>query len=203
MDRLSALAALVIALAAPGWACAALPLGRVEIGAPAPDFQAAGADGAPHRLSDYAGKVVVLEWTSPVCPYTTLKYRAGAMQAVQKRAARQGVVWITVNTSAPGRPGYLSAAAARTRVAKTGMHVTAFLSDPDGAIGRVYGARTTPSLYVIGQDGRLAYQGAFDNDPARSSPGGQNYVTAALADLAGGRQVGTPETRPYGCAVEY
>ena len=112
-----------------------------------------------HRLSDYAGKVVVLEWTSPVCPYTALKYRDGEMQALQRRAVAEGVAWITIDTAAPGRPGYLTPQAMQARMAKMGMHVTAFLSDADGHIGREYGAKTTPQLYMIGPGGRLAYEG--------------------------------------------
>ncbi len=182
---------------------AAEPLARVEIGAPAPGFTAQGSDGREHQLSDYAGKVVVLEWTSPVCPYTAIKYKAGLMQALQRRAARDGAAWIAIDTAGPDRAGYLTPAAARARIAKTGMKVTALLSDPDGRIGRAYGARTTPGLYVIGKDGRLAYQGALDDDPSRKTPGGPDHVSAALGDLAAGRPVRRPETRPYGCAVEY
>jgi peroxiredoxin len=195
--------AAIAALAWAGWALAAEPLGRVEIGAAAPGFTAQGADGLEHRLADYAGQAVVLEWTSPVCPYTAIKYRGGLMQALQRRAARQGVAWIAIDTAAPGRAGYLTPDAAQARIARTGARVTAFLSDPDGRIGRAYGVRTTPSLYVIGRDGRLAYQGAVDDDPGRSRPGGGDHVSAALGDLAAGRPVRTPETRPYGCAVEY
>ena len=199
---LGALAAFAI-WASPAASLAAEPLGRVEIGAMAPDFHARGADGLDHRLSDYAGKVVVLEWTSPVCPYTAIKYRGGLMQALQRRAARQGVAWLAIDTAGPDRPGYLTPEAARARIARTGARVTAFLADADGRIGRAYGARTTPSLYVIGKDGRLVYQGALDDDPGRARPGGPDHVSAALDDLAAGRPVRTPETRPYGCAVEY
>ena len=178
-------------------------LSHVEIGAPAPAFTALGADGRSHRLSDYAGKIVVLEWTSPVCPYTGMKYQDGAMQALQKRAGGEGVAWIAIDTAAPGRPGYLTPAAMRARIAHTGMHVAAFLSDPDGRIGRAYGAKTTPEVYVIGRDGRLAYQGAVDDNPAAELPGGSSYVGEAVTALKAGRPVGTPETLPYGCAVEY
>jgi peroxiredoxin len=178
-------------------------LSHVEIGAAAPGFSAMGADGRTHRLSDYAGKIVVLEWTSPACPYTGMKYQDGAMQALQKKATAQGVAWITIDTAAPDRPGYLSPAAAKARIAKTGMHVTAFLSDPDGRIGRAYGAKTTPHMFVIGRNGKLAYQGAVDDNPADELPGGQSYVMPAIAALKAGRPVDIPETLPYGCAVEY
>ena len=178
-------------------------LSHVEIGAPAPGFTATGADGRSHRLSDYGGKIVVLEWTSPACPYTGMKYQDGAMQALQKRATAQGVIWIAVDTAAPGRPGYLTQPAMRARIAHTGMHVTAFLSDPDGRIGRAYGAKTTPEIYVIGRDGRLVYQGAVDDNPADEIPGDPSYVAKAIASVRAGKPVETPETMPYGCAVEY
>jgi hypothetical protein len=125
------------------------------------------------------------------------------MQALQRRAASQGVVWIAVDTAAPGRPGYLTPQAMRARMAKMGMQVTAFLSDADGRIGRAYGAKTTPTLYVIGRDGRLAYEGAVDDSPAATAPGGANYVAPALDALRAGKPVATPQSRPYGCAVEY
>lgn len=178
-------------------------LTRLPTGAPAPAFAAQGADGRQHRLADHAGKVVVLEWTSPACPYSTLKYERGFMQAVQRRAARQEVVWLTVDTAAPGRAGHLTPKAAQARVAKTGATVAAFLLDEDGRVGRAYGARVTPTLIVIGKDGRIAYQGALDDDPRRKSPNGPDHVTDALADLAAGRPVRRSETRAYGCAVEY
>ena len=190
-------------LLSAGHALAGEGLSHLEIGAPAPAFSALGADGRVHALSDFAGRIVVLEWTSPVCPYTGMKYQDGAMQALQKKAAALGVTWIAIDTAAPGRPGYLTPAAMRVRIARTGMHVTAFLSDPDGRIGRAYGAKTTPELYVIGRDGRLAYQGAVDDNPAAELPGGPSYVGAALAAVKAGKPVETPETLPYGCAVEY
>jgi peroxiredoxin len=178
-------------------------LGRAEIGAPAPDFDLPGADGRHHRLSDYAGKTVVLEWTCPVCPYTAMKYKSGAMQALQRQAAEQGAVWLSIDTAAPGRPGYLTPQAIKARMTETHAVVTAFLSDPDGKAGRAYGAKTTPSFYIIGRGGRLVYQGAMDEDPSADDARGPNYVRAALDDLRQGRPVKTAETHPYGCAVEY
>jgi len=162
-----------------------------------------GADGRAHSLSDYAGKLVVLEWTSPVCPFTALKYDSGAMQALQRLAARRGVSWLSIDTAAPGRPGYLTPQAARTRIAKIHAKVTAFLSDPDGAIGRSYGAKATPSFFVIDAAGRLAYQGAMTARAADGAAKGPDLVEAAIDDLQAGRPVRTPETEPYGCAVEY
>lgn len=196
--------ALILALGLTLWAGAAeADLGRLEIGVPAPAFSAPGSDGRTHALSDFAGRIVVLEWTSPVCPYTAVKYRRGLMQAIQKRAAKSGAVWLSINTSPPGRPGHLTAAAARARLAATGARVDSLLLDETTAIARAYGARTTPTLYVIGTDGRLAYQGAVDADPQKTRDDGRDHVTAALRDLAAGRKVKLAQTRAYGCAVEY
>ena len=125
------------------------------------------------------------------------------MQALQRRAARQHVVWISIDTAAPDRPGYLTADAVMMRLRKLGAKPAVFLFDPDGRIARSYGARTTPGMYVIGADGRLAYQGALDDDPQRDRPGSSDYVGAALDDLRLKRGVRVAETRPYGCAVEY
>jgi peroxiredoxin len=178
-------------------------LSRVPVGAPAPLFSAKGADGQQHRLSDYAGKLVVLEWTSPVCPFTAMKYQSGAMQALQQYAASQRVVWLSIDTAAPDRAGYLTAAAARARIAKTQAQVTAFLFDPDGRVGRSFGAKTTPSFFVIDRDGKLAYQGAMNDDIYDNRPDGADHVRAALDDLLAGRPVKVPQTQPQGCAIEY
>jgi peroxiredoxin len=178
-------------------------LGRVNIGAPAPSFTAVGADGAQHSLREFAGKLVVLEWTNPVCPFTAVKYKNGSMQALQRYASSKHIVWLSIDTAAPSRAGYLTAVAARARIAKTRAVVTAFLFDLDGKIARSYGARTTPSFFVIDRDGKLAYQGAMDQQVFADDPAGHEYVKSALDDLIAGRGVQTSETQPQGCAVEY
>jgi hypothetical protein len=178
-------------------------LSHVPVGAPAPTFSAKGADGRQHRLSDYAGKLVVLEWTSPVCPFTAMKYQSGAMQALQNFAASQRIVWLSIDTAAPGRAGYLTAAAARARIAQINAHVTAFLFDVDGSIARSYGAKTTPSFFIVDRGGKLAYQGAMNDDIFDNSGAGRDYIQAALDELVAGRPVNVPETPPQGCAIEY
>jgi peroxiredoxin len=175
----------------------------VNIGAAAPAFVAKAADGNQHSLKDYAGKLVVLEWTSPVCPFTALKYKNGTMQALQRFAAAHDVVWLSINTSAPGRAGYLTAAAARQRVLKTQATVTAFLFDVGGSIAGRYGAKTTPSFFVVDRDGKLAYQGAMDDQVFADQPIGHEYVKAALEDLLAGHGVRRAETQAQGCAIEY
>ena len=180
------------------------PLGRVEIGARAPDFTLPSAMGRALRLSAFRGRVTVLEWTNPVCPFTTKKYAQGTMQAVQRSATRRGAVWLAIDTAAQGKPGWLSAAAARSRMAKTGMSVSGFLFDESGDVGRLYGAKATPAIYIVGADGRLLFQGAVDEDPwAATGPAALNLVRDALDDVFARRPVRRPETRQYGCPVEY
>jgi peroxiredoxin len=175
----------------------------VNVGAQSPAFSARGADGKLHRLRDYAGKIVVLEWTNPVCPFTAVKYKNGAMQALQRYAATHDIVWLSIDTAAPDKAGYLSAVAARERVAQTGAMVTAFLFDPDGSIARSYGAKTTPSFFVVDRDGKLAYEGAMDDQVFGDQDAGREYMKSALTDLLAGRSIADPETQPQGCAIEY
>jgi peroxiredoxin len=194
-----------IALAGLGLAgfAHATGLGRIEVGAQAPQFTAKGADGKQHSLHDYAGKLVVLEWTNPVCPFTAIKYKSGAMQALQRYAASRQIVWLSIDTAAPDKAGYLTPSAARARVAQTHATVTAFLFDVDGDIARSYGAKTTPSFFVINRDGKLAYEGVMDDQVFADDVPGNEYVKTALDDLIAGRRVQKTETKPQGCAIEY
>jgi peroxiredoxin len=178
-------------------------LSRVNPGAQAPTFSAQGADGKRHSLRDYAGKLVVLEWTNPVCPFTAVKYKNGAMQALQRYAASRDVVWLSIDTAAPDKAGYLTAAAARARIAQTHATVTAFLFDLDGSIARSYGAKTTPSFFIVDRGGKLAYQGAMDDQVFADQGQGHEYMKAALDDLVAGHRVRDPESQPQGCAIEY
>jgi peroxiredoxin len=178
-------------------------LARVNVGSAAPAFEAAGADGKRHRLSDYRGKIVVLEWTSPVCPYTAVKYRSGAMQALQKYAAEHQIVWLSIDTATAGRAGFLSAAAARERIVATHATVAGFLFDMNGSIARRYGAKTTPSFFIVDRNGKLAYEGAMDDENSADAAKPMNYVRDALDDLSANMPVRQPETRPYGCGIEY
>jgi peroxiredoxin len=178
-------------------------LSRVDVGAQAPQFTAKGADGKQHSLRDYAGKLVVLEWTNPVCPFTAVKYKSGAMQALQRYAASRQIVWLSIDTAAPDKAGYLSPSAARARIAQTHATVTAFLFDIDGSIARSYGAKTTPSFFVVNRDGKLAYEGAMDEQVFADQDTGREYVKSALDELVAGRRVEKTETQPQGCAVEY
>lgn len=196
--------ALLCGLIYAGAALAGEPeLAHLKIGQSAPGFSAPAADGGRHRLADYAGKVVILEWTSPVCPFTAVKYDSGAMQSLQSYAASQHAVWLSIDTAAPGRAGYLSAPAARARIRATHATVTAFLFDRDARIARAYGAKTTPSFFILDRRGHLAYQGAMDEEITPAHPDSRNFVHEALDSLIAGTAVATPETPQRGCAVEY
>ena len=178
----------------PGWA------------QPAPAFKALDAAGHERALSDFAGKIVVLEWTSSDCPYCGKHYGSGNMQALQKKAVKDGVIWLTVSSSAPGREGYFTPQTATAWRAKVRSHATAILLDGEGRVGRAYGARATPHMFVIDKAGRIAYMGGIDDRPyidPESLKGAKPYVAMALADLKAGRPVATPVTAPYGCSVRY
>jgi hypothetical protein len=187
------------ALAAPAFAA---PV----VGQPAPAFTAVDADGKTRSLADFKGKTVVLEWTNNGCPYVQKHYNSGNMQGLQKQATGEGVVWLTLISSAPGFQGYLTGPQAKQWKAKAGAASTDVLLDPKGTVGRAYGARTTPHMYVVDKTGTLVYMGGID-DKASAEPeslkGAKNYVAAALADVKAGRPVAQAATRPYGCSVKY
>ncbi|TXI20833.1 MAG: redoxin domain-containing protein [Roseateles sp.] len=188
-------------LAAPLLASAA-----PAVDAPAPAFSAITADGKTLSLAELKGKTVVLEWTNHDCPYVRKHYDSGNMQAQQKVATAQGVVWVQVISSAPGQQGFVDGATALKLNADRGAAASATLLDPKGELGRLYGAQTTPHLFVIRPDGQLAYKGGIDSiasaskdDIAKAEP----YLKLALADVAAGRKVEKASTRPYGCSVKY
>jgi peroxiredoxin len=194
-------------LVAAALACSgAAAMAAAVVGQPAPDVSGTDVAGRTIHLSDYRGKVVVLEWTNADCPFVQKHYVQDAMQQLQAEAIGRGVVWLTINSSAPGKPGSRSADAARKDLLDAGAAPTAYLTDSDGSIGRTYGARTTPHMFVIDRTGTLAYAGAID-DMATSDPAdvakSHNLVRAALGDLAAGRPVATPSKAPYGCSVKY
>ncbi len=181
-------------------------LASVETGAQAPAFSVQDASGATRTLAEFSGRTVILEWTNHGCPYVRKHYDSDTMQTLQRDTTADGIVWLQVISSAPGEQGHLDAAGARARVQTDNAAPTATLLDPSGAMGRAYGARTTPHMYIINPQGVLVYQGAIDDQPSArpaSLQGANSYVRAALADLAAGRLVQTAETVPYGCGVKY
>lgn len=185
---------------------AAPALAAPEIGKPAPDFTATDVHGQPFKLADQKGKTVVLEWTNSKCPFVIKHYETGNMQKLQKDATEKGVVWVTINSSAPGRQGHVSNAEAIKIMQQAGAAQTVQILDESGEVGKAYGASTTPHMFVIDAEGTLVYMGAIDDN---SSPkhetveGAKNYVAAALASLEAGQPVETAVSQPYGCSVKY
>jgi|SRR5215472_7024413 len=178
----------------------------VKVGDPAPDFTGTDSRGQSHKLSDYKGKFVVLEWHNNGCPFTKKHYDSGNMQRLQKEWTDKGVVWFTVISSAPGTQGYVTADQENEYVQKMHAVPTAALLDPKGEIGHLYGAKTTPHMFIINPQGQLIYNGAID-DKSTSDPsdinGAKNYVTEALQEAKAGQPVAVATTRPYGCSVKY
>ncbi|MFB2880173.1 thioredoxin family protein [Floridanema aerugineum] len=173
---------------------------------PAPNFVAADTNGKTHRLTDFKGKVVVLEWTNHDCPFVRKHYGSGNMQKLQKELTGKGAVWISIISSAPGMQGYVSASQANELTKSRNAAPTAVILDPEGKIGKQYGARTTPHIFVIGKDGNVGYMGAIDSiaspDPA-DIPKADNYVRDAVNSLISGKPVANSVTQPYGCSVKY
>ena len=176
------------------------------VGQPAPALKLVDSTGKTRSLTDFAGKTVVLEWTNHECPFVKKHYGAANMQAQQRSATVEGVVWLTVNSSAPGKQGHVDGAAAERIRGQARAAQTAYLLDPDGTAGRTYDAKTTPHMYVIDPKGVLRYAGAIDSIPSADTADiakATQYVPQALAQLAAGKPVSVTVTRPYGCSVKY
>ncbi len=176
------------------------------VGQPAPNFKAADSNGKPVSLSDFRGKTVVIEWNNPDCPFVKKHYGSGNMQKSQAAAAKEGVVWLSINSSAPGKQGHMNGVQAKAFVAKTGAEPTAYLLDPRGVVGKLYDAKTTPHMYVVNRAGMLIYAGGIDDKPTPNPAdikSARNHVLAALSEVAGGKAVSVKTSRPYGCAVKY
>ena len=176
------------------------------VGQPAPAFTLTDSKGESHSLADFAGKTVVLEWFNHECPFVKKHYGAGNMQRQQAAAVSDGVVWLVVNSSAPGKQGHVDGAKANSILAEWKSSPTAFLLDHDGKVGQAFGAKTTPHMFVIDGKGIVRYNGAIDSNPsadAEDIPGATQFVEAALADLKANRPVARATTQPYGCSVKY
>jgi peroxiredoxin len=181
-------------------------LAGVEVGQPAPDFSLPDTHGKNHDLSQYKGKWVVLEWYQPDCPFVQKHYGAGNMQALQKEFTAKGVVWLSIDSSAPGEEGNYPADKLNEIASSQGAARTALLLDPDGKVGHEYGAKTTPDMYIINPDGKLVYEGAIDSKPTTvvaDLKTATNYVKVALDNSMSGKSVSQTVTRPYGCSVKY
>ena len=177
-----------------------------KVGEPAPAFAVKDTKGREHKLSDLKGKYVVLEWQNKDCPFVQKHYNSNNMQKLQREWTGKGIVWLTVLSSAPGKQGYLTGAQADAWVAERKAMPTGFLLDASGAMGRAYGAKTTPHVFVIDPKGTLIYNGAIDDKPTTELgdvPPAKNHLAAALTEAMAGKPVSVAATTPYGCSVKY
>ncbi len=183
-----------------------LSYAAAEIGKVAPDFSLPDTNGKTHTLADFKGKFVVLEWYQPDCPFVGKHYHSGNMQSLQKEFTSKGVVWLSIDSSAPGEEGNYPADKLNEFAAKDGAARTALLLDPSGDVGRLYGAKTTPDMYIIDPKGNVVYKGAIDNKRSTDLSDvkiATNYVKTALDAALAGKPVSTTSTQPYGCSVKY
>ena len=183
-----------------------LPVLAVIPGTTAPDFKGTDSTGAKHTLSEYRGKFVVLEWANQGCPYDRKHYLSGSMEAQQRKWTAKGVIWLSVISSAPGEQGYVTPAEENTYLMTMHAAPTAALLDPNGAIARLYQAKTTPHIFVIDPNGKLIYQGAIDDKPTTDQEdlkGARNYLNETLTAAMAGKPLQVESTRPYGCSVKY
>jgi peroxiredoxin len=177
-----------------------------SVGSAAPGFSLSDAKGKTHSLADYKGKFVVLEWFNPECPFVKKHYGSDNMQKLQEEYTGKGVVWLTIDSSAPGKEGSLTAEQAEKVMSSWKTHQTALLLDPEGKAGKTYGAKNTPQMFVINPDGKIVYEGAIDSKASPNPadiPTSKNYVRIALDESMAGKAVSNPNTKPYGCGVKY
>jgi peroxiredoxin len=187
-------------------AAAAFAADSPPVGSSAPDFSAPDTKGKPHSLSQYKGKYVVLEWFNPECPFVKKHYGPGNMQKLQEEYTGKGVVWLSVDSSAPGKEGSLTPEQAEKKMTEWKTKPTALLLDSNGKVGQTYGAKNTPHMFVINPDGKIVYEGAIDSKASPNPadiPSATNYVKVALDESMSGKPVSNPNTKPYGCSVKY
>ena len=178
---------------------------KVAVGASAPAFETVDSTGKSVRLEDYKGKYVVLEWSNFGCPYVQKHYNSGNMQSLQKKYTAKGVVWLTIFSSGEGQQGYYQPAELTKLGAQKKMS-SKLIPDPDGTLGKLYGAKNTPTMFVVNPEGNVIYMGGIDNKPTpdpEDITSAKNYVAAALDEALAGKPVTTPVSRPYGCGVHY
>ena len=177
-----------------------------SVGSQAPNFRLTDSNGTAVTLNQFKGKVVVLEWNNPGCPYVKKHYESGNMQKTQSAAKKDGVVWLSINSGAAGKQGHMNGAQAKAFVAAQKAQPTAYLLDPQGVAGKSYGAVTTPHMYIVDKAGKLVYAGGIDDKATASKDdiaGARNHVLAALGELKAGKAVSVATSRPYGCSVKY
>jgi peroxiredoxin len=176
------------------------------VGSAAPDFSLADAKGKTHSLAQYKGKYVVLEWFNPECPFVKKHYGPGNMQKLQEEFTGKGVVWLSIDSSAPGLEGNLTPEQAEKKMSEWKTKMTALLLDPEGKAGKAYGAKNTPHMFVINPEGKIVYEGAIDSKASPNPadiPSSTNYVKVGLEEAMSGKPVSNPQTKPYGCSVKY
>ncbi|MBA2744253.1 MAG: thioredoxin family protein [Chthoniobacterales bacterium] len=177
-----------------------------RVGAAAPAFSVADAKGKAHSLAEYKGKYGVLEWFNPECPFVKKHYGSGNMQTLQEEYTGKGVVWLSIDSSAPGKEGNLTPDAANKQMSEWKMNHTTLLLDPEGKAGQSYVAKNTPHMFIINPEGKIVYEGAIDSKPTANPSdiaSATNYVKAALDEALAGKPVTNPTTKPYGCSVKY
>jgi len=180
--------------------------GVPPVGTAAPDFSLTDSSGNTHSLSQYKGKYVVLEWFNPECPFVKKHYGSDNMQKLQQEYTSKGVVWLTIDSNAPGTEGNMTPEQAQKIMSSWKTHQTALLLDPESKVARSYGAKNTPDMIVINPEGKIVYEGAIDNKATPNPndiPSSTNYVKAALDESLAGKPVSSPTTKPYGCSVKY
>lgn len=195
-----------LGLALGVWAATALQAKEPQTGKAAPDFSLTDTAGQKRSLADYKGKYVVLEWVNHGCPFVKKHYDTGNMQALQKEITDKGVAWLSVCSSAEGKQGHYAPQEWQKVNQEKAVAATAVLLDPEGSVGRVYGAKTTPHMFVVDPKGVLIYKGAIDDKPSTEKGDvvrAKNYVRQALEEAMSGKPVSEPSTQPYGCSVKY
>lgn len=178
----------------------------VQVGKAAPEFSFTDIEGTSGKLSDFRGKYVVIEWFNHGCPFTEKHYKSDRMQDLQRKYTEAGVVWIAVNSTGDGHADYRDAAMTRKEAEAYGTSATYIVLDPSGEIGKLYGAKTTPDIFIVDPQGKIIYKGAADSVNSTDTddiPKADNYIDLALTEAMAGKPVTTPETKPYGCSVKY
>jgi peroxiredoxin len=199
-------ASIALQIAACSRNAAANASAELKVGSEAPAFTLKDTSGNEHSLSDYKGKFVVLEWFNNSCPFVKKHYTSGSMQKLQQEYTGKEVVWLSINSSAPGKQGHVTAETAPKTISEWNMEATKILLDHDGKVGKMYGAKTTPHMFVIDKRGKLVYQGAIDSRPTPNTADlvdAQNYVKVALDNTMAGKRIENTSTKPYGCSVKY
>ena len=203
--RLLAVAA-IATLGAVAWNASRPAQADATVGKAAPNFSLKDSNGRTRKLSDFRGRIVVLEWLNHDCPFVKKHYNSGNMQRVQRQARAKGAVWLSINSSASGKQGHVNGAQANSLTKSKNAAPSAVLLDASGKVGRAYNAKTTPHMYLISERGTVLYNGAIDDKPSTDVAdinGAKNYVLAALAQAKKGEKISVSVTQPYGCSVKY